>query len=178
MSKECKGLPPSHIRNIELAKGTYGLKMWKSSPSMTQSGEVMNKISTLTANGNSENIPTVIGIDLAKNVFSLHAVNRHRKPALVKPQVRRDQLLEVLAHCHTASLAWGRAQAPIGVKVSLQFLSELWSHLHNVSIKPRRRHRLEWLVSATRKKPASCQTTANECTSAHPDKNGAKPFGS
>jgi hypothetical protein len=33
---ECKGLPPSHMRSIELAAGTYGLKMWKSSPSMTQ----------------------------------------------------------------------------------------------------------------------------------------------
>ncbi len=57
----------------------------------------MNKVSTLAANGNGENIPTVIGIDLAKNVFAVHAVNRHGKPVLVKPQVRRDQLLELLA---------------------------------------------------------------------------------
>jgi len=57
----------------------------------------MDKISTLAANGNSENTPTVIGIDLAKNVFALHAINYHGKPILVKPQVRRDQLLELLA---------------------------------------------------------------------------------
>jgi len=49
-------------------------------------------------------------------------------------------------------------------------------HTPNVSIQPRRRRRLEWLVSAMRKKPASCQTTSNEGTSEHPDKNGAKPF--
>ena len=36
----------------------------------------MNKVGTLAANGNGENTPTVIGIDLAKNVFALHAVNR------------------------------------------------------------------------------------------------------
>jgi transposase len=57
----------------------------------------MNKIGTLAANGKGENIPTVIGIDLAKNVFALHAVNRHGKPVLVRPQIRRDQLLELLA---------------------------------------------------------------------------------
>jgi transposase len=57
----------------------------------------MNKVSTLAANGNGENTPTVIGIDLAKNVFALHAVNCHGKPVLVKPQIRRDQLLELLA---------------------------------------------------------------------------------
>jgi hypothetical protein len=57
----------------------------------------MNKLSTLAANGNGEQIPTVIGIDLAKNVFAVHAVNRHGKPVLVKPMVRRDQLLELLA---------------------------------------------------------------------------------
>ena len=57
----------------------------------------MNKISTLAANGNGENIPTVIGIDLAKGVFALHAVNRRVKPVLLKPQLRRDQLLELLA---------------------------------------------------------------------------------
>jgi transposase len=57
----------------------------------------MNKVGTLAANGNGENIPTVIGIDLAKNVFAVHAVHRHGKPVLVKPQVRHDQLLELLA---------------------------------------------------------------------------------
>src|SRR4051812_20399020 len=57
----------------------------------------MNKLSTLAANGNIEHIPAVIGIDLAKDVFAVHAVNRHGKPVLVKPTVRRDQLLDLLA---------------------------------------------------------------------------------
>ncbi len=39
----------------------------------------------------------MIGIDLAKNVFALHGVNRHGKPVLVRPHVRRDQQLETLA---------------------------------------------------------------------------------
>lgn len=39
----------------------------------------------------------VIGIDLAKNVFAVHGVNAAGKPVLVKPTVRRGQLLELLA---------------------------------------------------------------------------------
>lgn len=57
----------------------------------------MNKVSTLTANENAENIPVTIGIDLAKNVFAIHGVNRFGKPVLVKPNVQRDQLLKLLA---------------------------------------------------------------------------------
>jgi hypothetical protein len=39
----------------------------------------MNKVSTLAANENGGNIPTVIGTDLAKNVFALHAINRNNQ---------------------------------------------------------------------------------------------------
>lgn len=39
-----------------------------------------------------------VGIDLAKNVFALHGVDEAGKPALVKPSVRRDQLLQMVAH--------------------------------------------------------------------------------
>src|SRR3954471_8692260 len=85
------------MRGTEHAASTYGLQMRKSSSSLAQKGEVMDKVSTLAANGNAENIAAVIGIDLAKNVFALHAVNRHGKPVLVKPNVRRDQLLELVA---------------------------------------------------------------------------------
>jgi transposase len=60
-------------------------------------GEVMNKVSTLTANENVENVAVTIGIDLAKNVFAIHGINRFGKPVLVKPNVRRDQLLELRA---------------------------------------------------------------------------------
>lgn len=57
----------------------------------------MDKVSTLAANRTDENVPVMIGIDLAKNVFAVHAVNRHGKPVLIKPLVRRDQLLDLLA---------------------------------------------------------------------------------
>lgn len=38
-----------------------------------------------------------VGIDLAKNVFALHGVDEHGKAALVRPAVRRDQLMEMVA---------------------------------------------------------------------------------
>ncbi|MET3605306.1 hypothetical protein ABIC99_003133 [Sphaerotilus sulfidivorans] len=38
-----------------------------------------------------------LGIDLAKNVFVLHGVDATGKPCLVRPQVRRDQLAELVA---------------------------------------------------------------------------------
>ena len=38
-----------------------------------------------------------IGIDLAKNVFALHSVDEFGKPALVRPSVKRDALLEIIA---------------------------------------------------------------------------------
>jgi transposase len=38
-----------------------------------------------------------LGIDLAKNVFAVHGVDEFGKVALVRPSVRRDQLLELVA---------------------------------------------------------------------------------
>jgi hypothetical protein len=38
-----------------------------------------------------------VGIDLAKNVFRVHGVNRAGKPELVKSAVARDKLLELIA---------------------------------------------------------------------------------
>lgn len=38
-----------------------------------------------------------VGIDLAKNVFAVHGIDEHGKATLVRPQVRRDQLLELVA---------------------------------------------------------------------------------
>lgn len=38
-----------------------------------------------------------VGIDLAKNVFAVHAVNEVGKPELVRPKVARDKLLELIA---------------------------------------------------------------------------------
>ncbi|MES2297502.1 MAG: IS110 family transposase [Pseudomonadota bacterium] len=57
----------------------------------------MNKLSTVASNGGAENVVTVLGIDLAKNVFALHGVNAFGKVVLARPNVRRDQLLDVLA---------------------------------------------------------------------------------
>lgn len=38
-----------------------------------------------------------VGIDLAKNVFAVHGVDEHGKPALVRPKVARDKLRELVA---------------------------------------------------------------------------------
>ena len=38
-----------------------------------------------------------LGIDLAKNVFALHGVDAAGRASLVRPVVRRDQLLEMVA---------------------------------------------------------------------------------
>ena len=39
-----------------------------------------------------------VGIDLAKNVFALHGVDETGKPALVRPEVPRAKLLELVAN--------------------------------------------------------------------------------
>ena len=38
-----------------------------------------------------------LGIDLAKNVFAVHGVDEFGKAVLVRPNVRREQLLELVA---------------------------------------------------------------------------------
>jgi transposase len=38
-----------------------------------------------------------VGIDLAKNVFAVHGINAAGKPELVRPSVKRDKLLELIA---------------------------------------------------------------------------------
>jgi transposase len=60
-------------------------------------GEVMDKITTKVVRHSSAETVTVIGIDLAKNVFAIHGVNAAGKTILVRPSLRRDQLLTVLA---------------------------------------------------------------------------------
>ncbi len=39
-----------------------------------------------------------VGIDLAKNVFAVHGVDEAGKPALVRPEVPRAKLLELIAN--------------------------------------------------------------------------------
>jgi transposase len=46
-----------------------------------------------------------VGIDLAKNVFALHGVDEHGKPALVRPSVPRLRLLELVATLPPCTIA-------------------------------------------------------------------------
>ena len=55
----------------------------------------MKKFSTQAAE--AAHNAAVVGIDLAKNVFAVHGVDANGKPCLVRPNVRRDQLLDLLA---------------------------------------------------------------------------------
>jgi transposase len=53
-----------------------------------------------------------VGIDLAKNVFAVHGVDESGKPALVRPEVPRAKLLELIAHlppCLIGMEAWSGA---------------------------------------------------------------------
>jgi transposase len=54
----------------------------------------MKKFTTPAANGAHD--VTVVGIDLAKNVFAVHGIDASGRPCLVRPNVRRDQLLDLL----------------------------------------------------------------------------------
>jgi transposase len=38
-----------------------------------------------------------VGIDLAKNVFAIHGVDETGKPALMRPNVPRAKLMEIIA---------------------------------------------------------------------------------
>ena len=43
-----------------------------------------------------------VGIDLPKNVLALHGVDDADKPALLKPSVRRTELMEMVANLRRA----------------------------------------------------------------------------
>jgi len=57
----------------------------------------MNKHTTAVIQNASNATITAIGIDLAKNLFAVHGADASGKPVLVRPSVRREQLLELLA---------------------------------------------------------------------------------
>lgn len=57
----------------------------------------MEKHITTAFQDGAANTVCVVGIDLAKNIFAIHGVNAAGKPVLVRPRVRRDQLLALLA---------------------------------------------------------------------------------
>jgi hypothetical protein len=48
-----------------------------------------------------------VGIDLAKNVFAMHGVNEAGKPELVRPEVPRGKLLELVAKLRLTNGALG-----------------------------------------------------------------------
>ncbi|MDB5300640.1 MAG: transposase family protein [Phycisphaerales bacterium] len=54
-------------------------------------------LSTLPVVDNAADIVTVSGIDLAKNLFAIHGTNAAGKTLLVRPRMRRHQLLDMLA---------------------------------------------------------------------------------
>jgi hypothetical protein len=67
-----------------------------------------SKFSSTHLEGEIKTIVTV-GIDLAKNVFAVHGVDEPGNPMLVRPEVTRAKLLELIAHlppCLVAS--WPR----------------------------------------------------------------------
>jgi transposase len=57
----------------------------------------MEKHITTPSSDGAANTACVVGIDLAKNIFAVHGVNAAGKPVLVRPRVRRDQLMALLA---------------------------------------------------------------------------------
>lgn len=57
---------------------------------------MIKHITKVNQNASSATI-TTIGVDLAKNLFAVHGVDASGKPVLVRPNVRREQLLELLA---------------------------------------------------------------------------------
>lgn len=62
-----------------------------------QDGEANLFINSLFLEGEVMAIVTV-GIDLAKNVFAVHGVDETGRPALVRPEVPRGKLVELIAH--------------------------------------------------------------------------------
>ena len=61
-----------------------------------------------------------VGIDLAKNVFAVHAVDEHGKPALVRPAVPRAKLHELIASLPPCTIAMEACSggAPLGARCS------------------------------------------------------------
>jgi transposase len=54
-----------------------------------------------------------LGIDLAKNVFAVHGIDESGRAALVRPHLRREQLLELIATLPPCVIGMKPAQAPI-----------------------------------------------------------------
>jgi transposase len=93
-----KGTSPSQACGEAEAARESGAKIGIAVNIISQArGEVMNQITTVVAKNASSDAVAVVGIDLAKNVFAVHGITAAGKAVLVRPAVRRDQLLELLA---------------------------------------------------------------------------------
>ena len=63
-----------------------------------QDGEAKLFINSLVSLKGEIKAIVTVGIDLAKNVFAFHGVDEAGKPALVRPEVSRGKLLELIAN--------------------------------------------------------------------------------
>ena len=68
---------------------------WRFTAQQCQEGEVNLFINSLDKVMGTN---VAVGIDLAKNDFAVHGVDETGKPALVRPEVPRAKLLELIAH--------------------------------------------------------------------------------
>jgi transposase len=66
--------------------------------SKCQDGEANLFINSLVSLEGEIMAIVTVGIDLAKNVFAVHGVDEAGKPALVRPEVSRGKLLDLIAH--------------------------------------------------------------------------------
>lgn len=95
----------------------------------------------------------ILGIDLAKNVFQLHGVDR-KGNAVFKRRVMRDQLLSVLAGIEPCTIAieactgafcWARQFEELGYKVKIvspQYVKPFVRRQKTMATMPRRSARL------------------------------------
>jgi len=84
----------------------------------------------LEQTGASDMKVTTVGIDLAKNVFQLHGVNKFGKP-VIKKQIRRDQMAEFFVNLPDCLIGmeacgsahhWARKLVSFGHNVKLMAL--------------------------------------------------------
>ena len=66
-----------------------------------------------------------VGIDLAKNVFAVHGAHESGKPVLVRPEVARAKLLELIAQLPPSHDRHGSVlrRPPLGQRVR-----QVWPH--------------------------------------------------
>src|SRR4030095_11652519 len=122
---------PKHDNTIKIvrATGAFGSEAmgWTPPPvtaSMCQSGSVKQPLKT---DRSAQMKITTVGIDLAKNVFQLHAVDERGK-AVLRKQLRREQITPFFANLTPCLIGmeacasahhWGRVLQRLGHTVRL-----------------------------------------------------------